>query len=618
MNRILFIAPDKELFTTANRLKKKLFPEIKVVQGFVGEGVRLAAKHSRAGTEIFITRGRTASLLREASLPGVVVDVPFTAFDYLRAINQAKNLGKRVGAVIFAEMAPPAQLLTELLPLDMDIAIIEADALAALDTALACGANVIVGGMAARKAAQERNIPFVPLRNGDEAVIQAIQEAKRMEAMRAIEKTKAHVLQTVVEHTSEGVIITDAALQIRQFSPPVAGRFADAGKGAEGRYLGDVWPELAGKKAFPRNDVVMGERLLFNGVECLCNRVVIRVGEAVTGLVVIFQELDALRAFAAAPAGNATGADGGRTAEYTFAMIKGDSAPLQAAIKEAKEYALTESPICILGETGTGKSIFAESIHNYSRRMGGPFVPVNCGLLSPRHLERYISGKPAPTQGREESSIFDEAYGGTVYLDEIGDLVPGVQTLLAGVLQQRKNLSTTVRHPLDIRIIAGTRHNIPQMIQDGQFNANLYYLLNVLQISLPSLDERREDIPVLAKHFLNIASARRNMPLSLDEDAIMLLYRYSWSGNVRELANIMERIAVGSHGGSISRKLVRAILDKNRPHSAAVFRQIIRDDAMEQIRDALRESKGRHHLAAAKLGIDRSTLWRRMKKYGLK
>jgi transcriptional regulator with PAS, ATPase and Fis domain len=620
MSPILFIAPDTELFATAKRLQKKMFPDIKVVQGFVGEGVRLAARHSRAGTEIFITRGRTASLLREAALPGVVVDVPFTAFDYLRAINQARTMGERAGAVIFPEMAPPVWILKELLPLDIEIALIEseADAVAALDAALSGGADVIVGGMAARKAAQERKVPFVPLRNGDEAVIQAFQEARRMEAMRTIEKTKAHVLQTVVEHASEGVIITDAALQIRQFSPPAAGRFIHAGKSAEGRCLGDVWPELAGKKAFPRSDVVMGERLLCNGVECLCNRVVIRVAGAVTGLVVIFQELDALRVFASAPAGNAAGNSGERTAEGTFSMVKGDSAPLRAAINEAKEYALTESPICITGETGTGKSLFAESIHNYSRRMSGPFVPISCGLLSPRRLERCISGKPGPDRDEDEPGIFDDARGGTVYLDEIGDLDPGVQTLLAGILQQRKGLTTAAASPLNIRIIAGTRHNIPKMIQDGRFNANLYYLLNVLQVSLPSLDERREDIPVLARHFLHLAAEHRNMPLSLDEDAVMLLYRYSWSGNVRELANITERIAAASHGGNISRKLVRAILDKNRPHSTTAFKQLIRDDAVERIRDALRESKGRHHLAAARLGIDRSTLWRRMKKYGMK
>ena len=629
MNHILFIAPDKELFDTARRLQKELFPDIKVVQGFVGEGVRLAAKYSRQGAEIFVTRGRTASLLKEAALPGVVVEVPFTAFDYLRAINHARMLGAKTGAILFPEMALPARLLNELADAGLEITLIEreSDAIPALDAARANGVDVVIGGRAARAAAQERNVPFVPLRNGEEAVLQALREAVRLEEVRSIEKTRTHVLQTVVDHTAEGVIITDAALQIREFSPSSAGFPGIAAPGtaapgitakdARGKYLGDIWPELAGRKAFPRKDVVMRERLLCNGRECLCNRIIIRVGGKLTGLVIIFQEVAALRSLAASAAGDGSASDE-RAAEHTFDMIIGDSPLIRAAVNEAKEYALTESPICITGETGAGKSIFAESIHNYSRRMGGPFVPVSCALLSTRHLERYIPGKTGPDADRAGTGIFDEAFGGTVYLDEIGDLDPGVQTLLAGILQLRNKPSAVTKAPLDIRIIAGTRRDIPRMIREGQFSANVYYLLNVLQISLPSLDERKEDIPLLARHFLSQAAGRRNMPLSLDEDALMLLYRYSWSGNVRELANIIERIAAGSHGGTVPRRVVRAVLDKNRPHSEMAVRQLLRDDAMEQIRDALRESKGRYHQAAAKLGIDRSTLWRRMKKYGLK
>ena len=654
MNHILFIAPDTELFASAKRLQKRQFPEVKVVQGFLGEGVRLAAKHSRQGMEIFITRGRTASLLREAALPGVIVEVPFTVFDYLRAITKARYAtapGTVIGAVVFPEMAPQAQILKELLELNLEIALIETetDGVGALEAMLKKGVGVVIGGMAARKAASELNVPFVALHNGDEAITQALEEAMRIGEMRALEETKTHVLQTVIDHTVEGVIITDAALQIVQFSPP-AGNTAFcvvvrtmAGKpgaaatenpnikkltshgpnasplGTTGKNLGDIWPELRGKKAFPRNDVVMGERITFNGTECLCNRMVIRVGETVTALVIMFQEVEALRSLAVNAGKQLDGSLEEHTAEFRFDMLCGDSSLTHAVINEAKEYALTESPICITGETGTGKSVFAESIHNYSRRMDGPFVTINCGQLSTRHLSRHFSGKTEHGINDAESGIFDEAFGGTLYFDEISDLAPDVQVQLAGILQQKRNIrSASGRPALDVRIITSTRHDIAERIREGRFNANLFYLLNVLQISLPTLDERKEDIPALARHFLQLAAMRKKTPLLLDEDAMMLLYRYSWSGNVRELDNIIERIAAASRGGQIPRKLVRNILEKNRPHNTTAVRDLIRDDALEQIRQALRESKGRYHVAAAKLGIDRSTLWRRMKKYGLK
>ncbi len=217
--------------------------------------------------------------------------------------------------------------------------------------------------------------------------------------------------------------------------------------------------------------------------------------------------------------------------------------------------------LCLLGETGTGKTHTAERIHRLSPRAAGPFVAVNCAELSPTIIEAELFGYRAGAFTGAQARMagrFEQAAGGSLFLDEIGDMPMDAQTRLLRVLQSGEFTSVggTRAIKADVRIIAATHKNLPELIAEGSFREDLYYRLNVIPITLPPLRQRGEDIALLARHFLGTA-AREGLPRKrLDESGSARLLAYDWPGNVRELENLMRRLAVLSRHDVISASLV--------------------------------------------------------------
>ncbi len=243
--------------------------------------------------------------------------------------------------------------------------------------------------------------------------------------------------------------------------------------------------------------------------------------------------------------------------KYEFSQIIGNAPRMQEVFKMIERVADTDSTILLLGESGTGKELVARALHYNSRRQFAPFVPVNCSALPENLLESELFGhRRGSFTGAisDKKGLFEEADGGTVFLDEVGSMSPTLQSRLLRVLQERevRRVGETTPIYVNVRVVAASNEPLEERIKQGRFREDLYYRLNVIAIPLPSLRERRDDIPLLGAHFLKgKVSADMNRPIQMTRQAMEILCGYDWPGNVRELENALERAATLCEGNLI-------------------------------------------------------------------
>ncbi|HEY9141570.1 MAG TPA: sigma 54-interacting transcriptional regulator [Bryobacteraceae bacterium] len=305
-----------------------------------------------------------------------------------------------------------------------------------------------------------------------------------------------------------------------------------------------------------------------------------------------------------------------------FEEIVGQSRALKANLKQVETVAPTDSTVLICGETGTGKELLARAIHNLSGRRQGTFVKLNCAAIPTGLLESEMFGheKGAFTGAiAQRIGRFELAHRGTMFLDEVGEIPLELQTKLLRVLQEREferlGSSRTIR--TDARLVAATNRDLAAMVEERQFRADLYYRLNVFPITVPPLRDRREDIPLLVRYFVQQNARRMNRRItSIPAETMEALARYHWPGNIRELANFIERAVILSPGAAL-RAPVRELKRASGGGAAVVTLAAAEREAIER---ALRESGGKvggANGAAARLGMKRTTLQAKMRKLGI-
>jgi DNA-binding NtrC family response regulator len=338
------------------------------------------------------------------------------------------------------------------------------------------------------------------------------------------------------------------------------------------------------------------------------------------------------------------------------ASILGESAALRQVLDTVGRVAPTDATVLVTGETGTGKEVVARLLHNASGRAGFPFVAVDCGSIPENLIESELFGHSRGAfTGANEKRVgkFAQADGGTVFLDEVGELPLAMQAKLLRVLQEREvtplGESTPIR--IDVRVVAATNRDLAAMAQEGTFRSDLYYRLEVVPIEMPALRKRPDDVPILAQHFLDSTSRRLGRPLKLTPEAMAVLQAHRWPGNVRELENLIERLAVLARGevigiedlpatvrnaaaaASAAAEAERAVSGAAAAAAAAVsaaapaatgrgalptqgidLARTLEDVEDQMIREALRRSGGNKAQAAKLLGINRTTLVEKLKR----
>jgi DNA-binding NtrC family response regulator len=314
--------------------------------------------------------------------------------------------------------------------------------------------------------------------------------------------------------------------------------------------------------------------------------------------------------------------------KYKFDNIIGKSAAMQPVFSKIEKAAPTDSTILIRGESGVGKELVARALHQHSKRKDNPFVRVNCSAFTESLLESELFGheKGAFTgASREAPGLIAAADGGTLFLDEVGDMGTSLQAHLLRVLQngEYRRVGETRTRNADLRVITATNQPLERMIREGSFREDLYYRLKVIDINIPPLRERMDDLPLLERHFL-AKQEKKQIPgpdgvypvYRLDTAARRILRRYSWPGNVRELENTLERACVLCEGHTIRPEdLPEELLRVEASSSPTPPRGVLELTEAEQIREVLKQTGGHRSRAADILGITRRTLYQKIKRF---
>ncbi len=315
-----------------------------------------------------------------------------------------------------------------------------------------------------------------------------------------------------------------------------------------------------------------------------------------------------------------------------FPQFLGQSTALLQMLQQLEKMASSDAPLLIRGESGTGKELVARAIHKIGLRRGGPFICENCAAISPSLLDGELFGHTRGSftgASSERPGLIESAHGGILFLDEIGEMGPDLQSKLLRVLQERevRKIGSTRPKKVDFRLVAATHKDLEKEAEAGRFRDDLRFRVDVLQLEVPSLRKRREDIPVLCQYFLRSYCRRTGKKTpSFSPDALTILINSPWKGNIRELQNEMERLATSEKDRILAEDLSPSLTRNGLPHPIA---QRLRSELgtnlrkLEEVvlggivREVLTETEGNKARAARILGIPKTTLYRRMERWGV-
>ena len=306
--------------------------------------------------------------------------------------------------------------------------------------------------------------------------------------------------------------------------------------------------------------------------------------------------------------------------ELPESEMVGSSAGMVEVYKTLSRVAPTDATVVIEGETGTGKELIARLIHRFSARAAHPFVPVDCAAIPAALLESELFGsmKGAFTGAdRDRVGVLEAANRGTVFLDEIGDIEPAFQVKLLRFLQEReiRPVGSAREKKVDVRVVAATNRDLQKMVEDGSFREDLWFRLNVVRLTLPPLRERRSDVPLLVHYFLNKYNGRYNRDAKLTESGLKAFKDFTWPGNVRQLQHLVERLTILAPNDRIDAEAVQDAIAATEPGGAAG--ETLAETEADQIRRVLAATGGNKSRAAAILGIERKTLYRKLERMKL-
>jgi len=618
MKKIALLMPDENRLAEVKSLLMEYRDEVIFEVASLLNGAQVVKNLMYQGVEVVIARGESAANIKNANPEIVVVDVSITGFDLVRAVESARKFGENIAVVWFPSMTKQIECLETALGVHIKRYNLTSRSKehvnAMIDLALHEGADVILGGYITTTSARERRLPCIPIQTGNEGYLEALLNAKSLLISLEEKKRKTGLIRTVLNHTYEGIMAVDENCRITAVNP-VAQRILRLTE-SNGKFVQEIWPELELERTLQTGKEELDRFFSINGVQVLCNKAPIVDGKTRIGALATFQDITKIQMAEARIRKEVYSR--GHVAVFRFKDIYGSSLPIKSAITIAKSFSVTEANILITGETGSGKEVFAQSVHNHSRREKGPFVAVNCASIPSQLLESelfgYVGGAFTGANKEGKAGLFEIAHAGTLFLDEVGELDYLNQGRLLRVLQEKAvvRVGSDRVLPVDVRIVAATNKKLNEMVAQNKFREDLFYRLNVLHLKIPPLRERKKDIGIYAKQFLKELSQGRKMELS--SGALTVLEKYPWAGNIRELRNVMERICALADREKIGVVLMERALYIDNPIEKAVM-----PDCAESkvIRDMLARCEGRMEETSSNLKMSRVTLWRKMKKFGI-
>lgn len=446
-----------------------------------------------------------------------------------------------------------------------------------------------------------------------------------------------NLFRLILDNLFSGVIFCDKECRIIFVNRVYADLLGIEPNEALGKSIFEFFPNSRLPGVMRKAEAELGQRCLLSGkVPYIVNRIPVKKNGRIVGVILesIFKDFSNLKnlisrldLLESKVKFYRNGLRNLLSARYTFDDIKGESESIRLARKVAAKYAATDSPVLILGATGTGKELFAHSIHMASKRIEGPFVCVNCAAIPKELLESEIFGyAPGAFTGanyKGKIGKMELAHGGSLFLDEIGDLPLDAQAKFLRSLESKviEKVGSLEPVEVDFRLIAATTRDLKGMIKHGEFRDELFYRLNAMTVYVPKVSERKGDIPALVHYFLN---ALGKPEIHCTKGAMEVLQRYPWPGNIRELKNVIEQTVSLLDGRVIDVKdLPPEIISLHyniqvpADQSESLLSRILAQSESHTIRESLKMSKGNMSKTARLLGISRTTLYHKCKKHNL-
>jgi transcriptional regulator with PAS, ATPase and Fis domain len=637
MAKVLFMAANQDMAIQAAELSDDFDLELEVKLIASANVVEEAQKAARNGVNIVIARGYHAYLVSKyTNLP--VVRIVMTGQEIALLVAEAREIAAKrtplIGLVGFKGMFSSTEPFEKLFDVVIKKYYVDhpEELEAAVDQAGEDGANVIIGGETALHYAAQKGLPALFQKSRVDSLAEALRSAKKVAYAIDLEKQNTAELRTILDYSFDGVIKLD-----RQ------GRIIVVNFMAE-KILGKSSAELLGKSILDILDIADFQQVLDYGknlysviinksnLALIANIVNMTVDNVSQGIFLSFQEFKKIEELEAAIRKRICAK--GYVARHTFEQLVSCSAQLKRLKTTGAIYARYDLPVLISGELGTGKRFVAESMHNSSLRRDNQFLAVDCQGCAPDLLQKQLFGyeleNPYTNQsGKVVKGLFELAHSGTVFLERIAKLDEYSQNHLLQILQKGTvtRLESGKTIPVNVRIICGTDVNLVALVQQGCFNEELYYRLSLLELYLPPLRERREDIAGLLDYYFDKYNNIYKKYLVLTDDAKELINRYAWRGNVAQLKFFCEKITVLAEKKVLDAEFVNRYLvtfpdisvarDGSKGDGEASAKRVIlyRNPESATILAALEKHCGNRALAAAELGISATTLWRKMKKY---
>jgi PAS domain S-box-containing protein len=634
-NNILLISTYTQLTNIAKKISKEMVLNLDIYEGGIMKGGHIYARDKQNSYDVIISQGGTAEAIKKlVNVPVVTIEI--RTVDFLKALYKASEHKEKIGLFVFeSEILKDLQELKRLLAIDFILSsyTTKEELEDRVDKAIKAKVSTLIGtGDCILEMGKKHNINAFLIHSKEKQIEEAFIIAKNICDLSRREKEKAERFKMILDFSGDGIIALDDKDNIITFNPVAEKIFNLQSAKVIDKSIHNSIDSFLINKIYGNGEMLFNKLININGKELLMNRVPIVIEENNYSVVMTFQEVTKLQELERKVRTQLY--KKGLLAKYTFDDIKGKSNAIKTCINQAKIIGVTNTTVLINGETGSGKELFAQSIHNISSRKKGPFVAINCAAIPGNLLESELFGyeEGAFTGARKggKSGLFELAHEGTIFLDEVSEMPLNLQGRLLRVLQEREVLRVGgdyITH-VDIRIIAATNADLVKLVKAGRFRQDLYFRLNILDLRIPPLRERKKDIPILVDTFIKKMNIKHGRNIGhVSDDGIKLLKTYDWPGNIRELESFCEKMCVLSTNQIIEENIIYHLFSNNNLYDKedieiksendinkiSVKFGSLKEIEHQVIKKAIEIFDGDRTALAEKLGMSRTTLWKKLK-----
>ncbi|PLF11186.1 sigma 54-interacting transcriptional regulator [Klebsiella quasipneumoniae] len=602
-------------------IERKL--EIPVYEFRYSDVLNKANEMIQSGTRIIISRGGTAALLRN-NIPIPVIEVAHDFHGVYRILQEAKNKSQKIAAIGFPQFCRALRHYQSMTNDEFKICQVynHHDIENVIKNLSENDYHMVIGGLTVAEMAKKYNLNVIEGDADNNSIEQAINEAHGLLKYINRENLKLVMSHAALNQSREGIMCVDQLGEIIHINAIGMTLFqCQVGdKLFKKEVFKDIYASMINESNVKEQAIEINGTLVSLSVRHFSNRH--NSYAVITGLSqesTLWQQTTSKKSHLR-----------GYATSYSFDNIIAQSPIMHQVIQKARLCAQHELPVHILGDTGTGKELFAQSIHHVSARSHGPFVALNCAAIPESLLESELFGyaEGAFTNARKggKPGVFEMATNGTVFIDEISEAPLSVQVKLLRVLQEKQfsRLGGDTLLSADFRLITASNKDLGQLVASGEFRQDLYYRINILELQLPSLRERPEDIMVLIHHLLQ----QQNKHLTFTADAVNCLQNYDWPGNIRELQAVIYRLIVLLDGNTVNKEVLQQISHLSPACHQSVSlvsdhtlvadeSDLLKKQEKQLIASVIEKTDGDRTRASAILGISPTTLWRKLKQHNI-